>query len=146
MCVRYCELWIQFDRTSIGMFCFTVRESTRLQCDAETIPANRILRIDLNRTSRELLSIGKSLSIVSAGAWLHEHHTQRDIRVGIIRRPRDGISIRSLSLFPTLLIGIDVAQAISSARVAWFEVQDFFVSSFSVGIFFRITGLVALVQ
>src|SRR5689334_21827826 len=109
MGVRYCELRIELDRASIRMFCFTVSESTRLQCNAEAIPTHRILRIDLNRTLRELLSISKPLRIVSAGTGLHEHHTQRNIGVCIIRSPRDGISISSLSLVPTLLIRVDVA-------------------------------------
>ena len=111
------KLRIEFDRLAIRMFSLAVDDSSRLKRDSQTVPADRIFRIELHRPAGKLLRVGKSFRVVATGARLHQHNTQRDMGVSIKGRPSDRIAIRSFRIVPTLLIGVYVTQTIGCARI-----------------------------
>src|SRR5512145_806265 len=104
MRVSYGKLRIKFHRSAIRVLCFAVDDAASLQRRSEPVPGNGHLWIELDRSAGEELSVCKSLSVISAGAWLDQHHTQCNIGIGFVGCPLNCITIRRFSIVPSLLV------------------------------------------
>ena len=80
------------------------------------------------------------------GEWLDQHYAQRHQRINVCRRPIDSVAISLFGIFPSTLVRVDVAQAVSAARVASPQLEHTFVSFLGLRVLLPVASIITFVQ
>src|SRR5688500_12969592 len=130
MRVSHRKAGVKFHCATVGVLCFIVELSARLQRYSQPIPGNSILRLQLHRAPGKTLSVSKSFRIGGTSTRLDQDYTQSHQRIHVCRAPERRITIGGLCLLPALLIGINIAEPVSSASIIGLKFEHALVSSF----------------